>query len=137
MPSSKIKFLTKRVIYLWYFRKKNLLTFSVHCFYIANCKGCTWIVTKFLWISWGPSCSLRQIRFGVELNIKIVIFSLIYSLQTARNCCIQSKSQSQHMAIMFRRGLLQSKYSPNISAANFLLANCKAALQKNAFCNLL
>ena len=41
------------------------------------------------------------------------------------------------MAIMFRTGLLQSKYSPNISAANFLLANCKAALQKNALCNLL
>ena len=43
------------------------------------------------------------------------------------------------MAIMFRRGLLQSKYSPNISAANFLLANCKAALQKMHFviyCNL-
>ena len=43
------------------------------------------------------------------------------------------------MAIMFRRGLLQSKYSPNISAANFLLANGKAALQKMHFviyCNL-
>lgn len=73
---------------------------------------------------------VRLVPFGVELNIKIVIIIfLIYSLQTVRNYCIQSKSQSQHRPLCSEEVCFEAN-KPEYFCCKFFISQLKGSIAK-------